>query len=42
MLDLAGRVAIVTGGGRSIGREPPLALTRRDARVLVNCGGGGS
>jgi NAD(P)-dependent dehydrogenase (short-subunit alcohol dehydrogenase family) len=41
-LDLSGRVAIVTGAGRGIGRETALALARRGTRVLVNDYGGGA
>ena len=33
---LEGRVAVVTGGGRGIGREHCLELARHGARVLVN------
>jgi NAD(P)-dependent dehydrogenase (short-subunit alcohol dehydrogenase family) len=32
---LAGQVAVVTGGGRGIGREVALELSRRGARVVV-------
>lgn len=41
-LNLGGRVAIVTGAGRGIGRETALALARRGARVVVNDYGGGA
>ena len=36
MLSLSGKVAIVTGAGRGVGREHALALSRAGARVLVN------
>jgi NAD(P)-dependent dehydrogenase (short-subunit alcohol dehydrogenase family) len=36
MPDLSGKVAIVTGAGRGIGREHALALARVGAKILVN------
>src|SRR6188472_2660225 len=36
MPNLDGKVAIVTGAGRGIGREHALALSRAGARVVVN------
>lgn len=36
MLDFAGRVAIVTGAGRGMGRTHALSLASRGARVVVN------
>ena len=36
MPNLEGKVAIVTGAGRGIGREHALALARAGAKVVVN------
>lgn len=36
MINLSGRVAIVTGAGSGLGREHALLLARRGARVVVN------
>ena len=36
MFDLAGKIAVVTGGSRGIGRATSLALAEAGAHVLVN------
>ena len=36
MVELDGRVAVVTGAGRGLGREHAILLARRGARVVVN------
>jgi NAD(P)-dependent dehydrogenase (short-subunit alcohol dehydrogenase family) len=36
MIDLSGRVAIVTGAGNGLGREHALLLAKRGGRVVVN------
>ncbi len=40
MIDFAGRVAVVTGAGRGLGRLYALDLARRGAAVVVNDVGG--
>ena len=40
-VDFKGRVAVVTGAGGGLGRQPALALAARGARAVVNDLGGG-
>lgn len=40
MIDLSGRVAIITGAGGGLGREHALLLAKRGAKVVVNDSGG--
>src|SRR5882757_4400959 len=42
MEQLAGRVVVVTGAGRGLGREHALLLAREGARVVVNDNGCGA
>ena len=39
---LAGKVAIVTGAGRGVGREIALLMAKKGAKVVVNDLGGGA
>lgn len=42
MVDLAGRVAVITGAGRGLGREHALLLARHGTKVVVNDRGVGA
>ena len=42
MTSLDGRVAIITGAGRGLGREHALLFASLGARVVVNDHGGGN
>ena len=37
MRDLDGKIALVTGGGRGVGKAIAHSLARRGAHVLINC-----
>ena len=37
MKDLNGKIALVTGGGKSVGKEIARSLAHRGADVIINC-----